>query len=265
MKHRVLKIIRNLSNDEFKGPTIFKYHQINKFFYDLLINNELWFSDPLSFNDPFDCNLNIDANNNTKDIEKYYKAAFWNKQENSDIDTKALKDSNFSNKKAFQRKLNSMSKEIFKKLGISCFAQTKNNLLMWAHYADEHKGAVLEFNYEKDHTLFNSLKKVSYIPAYPAYNYTTNRNSIVSVLILNKSKHWEYEEEIRLIKSNSGLYIFNPNSLAAIYFGARTPTKQISTIKNLIISLGKYDHVKLYKAELNKTSYDLKYKEINKK
>ncbi len=61
MENRIVKILDELPNDILSAKSIFKYHRINKFLYDLLINNEIWFSNPFSFNDPFDCNLTIDV------------------------------------------------------------------------------------------------------------------------------------------------------------------------------------------------------------
>jgi hypothetical protein len=36
-------------------PVIYKYFRIDEFFYQHLINSELWFSNPQEFNDPYDC------------------------------------------------------------------------------------------------------------------------------------------------------------------------------------------------------------------
>ena len=42
------------------------------------------------------------------------------------------------------------------KIGVICFSETKDNLLMWAHYANEHKGALIGFSVSNE-TIFENL------------------------------------------------------------------------------------------------------------
>ena len=42
------------------------------------------------------------------------------------------------------------------KIGVICFSETKDNLLMWAHYANEHKGALIGFSISSE-TIFENL------------------------------------------------------------------------------------------------------------
>lgn len=44
------------------------------------------------------------------------------------------------------------------KIGVICFSETKDNLLMWAHYANEHKGALIGF-FISTGTMFENLIK----------------------------------------------------------------------------------------------------------
>lgn len=37
----------------------YKYHSVNRYLFDLLVNQEFWFSKPKDFNDPFDCNIDL--------------------------------------------------------------------------------------------------------------------------------------------------------------------------------------------------------------
>lgn len=262
MQKRVHRILDELFNDNIKGNTLFKYHRINKFLYDVIVNSELWFSDPFSFNDPFDCNLTIDGNNTPQQIKQYYKVAHWKKSKETDTEIQKLIETNFCDRDAFKRKINGISKKVIGSLGVTCFTEGKDNLLMWAHYTEEHKGAVLEFDYKKDVNFFRPLKKVEYAGKYPAYNYYNDKNNVVSQLMLRKSDHWKYEKEVRLIKHTTGPQAFNPRSLVAIYFGVRTPKKQVGTLSNLIESMEKYSHVNIYTTKLNETDYKLDFVKI---
>lgn len=257
MEDRIVDILDKLTSDILPNKRVFKYHRINKFLYDLLINNEIWFSNPFSFNDPFDCNLTIDCNNTPEQIRKYYKIANWKKSAETDKQIQRLIATSFQDKEAFQKKINEISKKTIGKLGLSCFTQTKDNLLMWAHYTEDHKGVCLEFDHTKDEAFFTPFKKVTYVKAYPIYNYYNDKNNVVAQLMLHKSSHWKYEKEIRLIKKKSGIYSFNPESLIGIYFGDRTSEEQIQTILKLVRERQKYNQTKFYKARIHTNDYKL--------
>lgn len=260
MESRIHEILRNLKNDELEEDSVFKYHRINQFLYDLLINNEIWFSSPYSFNDPFDCNITIDGNNTPEQIRHYFNIDNWKGSSKSDYRIQRLIDTNFEDKEAFQNKINSISKNAIARLGLTCFTQTNDNLLMWSHYTEDHKGICLEFDYKKDNNFFKPLKKVTYSKAYPIYNYYNDKQNVVGELMLNKSDHWNYENEIRVIKDESQLYSFNPESLIGIYFGARTTDKQIKTIMGLVRGLEKYQHVNFFRASIHPNDYRLIFK-----
>lgn len=205
----------------------------------------------------------MNGQNTPEQIKKYYEKAHWQKKfGDTDEEIQKLIETNFEDCEAFQRKIASISKQVIGSLGLSCFSETNDNLLMWAHYTEDHKGLCLEFDHEKDKSFFNPLKRVSYTEKYPVYNYLNKKNSVVEQLILHKSLHWNYECEIRLLKHKTGLYKFNPESLVGIYFGVRTPQEQVNTIKNLIRESKKYKGVKLYKAVLDSESYKINFKEV---
>ncbi|QFU21442.1 DUF2971 domain-containing protein [Shewanella sp. YLB-09] len=114
--------------------------------------------------------------------------------------------------------------------GIVSLSETPDNLLMWSHYADEHKGAVVEFLIEGADPLdmFNIgkcptssdaiLGKVNYRKRrnYPFSVDVQSLDSIRTHYYLTKSDEWIYEKEHRFIipgteasymrSSNQGLY-----------------------------------------------------------
>lgn len=263
MEERIHHLLDQLENDTLENNLIYKYHKINQFAYDLLINSEIYFENPYKYNDPFDCNLTIDANNSPEQIKHYFKIANWNKSADKDPEIQRLIATNFTDQSAYKRKINAISKQVISKLGLSCFGSTNNNLLMWAHYTQDHKGFCLEFDYSFDSDFFRPLKKVIYDETYPIYNYYEGKNNAVAQLMLHKSNHWEYENEIRLIKKGQGLHQFNPLSLRKVFFGVRMTEKQISTIKNLIQNNSSYGHVELFKSQLDETNYQLNFQTLD--
>jgi hypothetical protein len=95
--------------------------------------------------------------------------------------------------------LEKMKAQLDKTSAIICFSENWQNPLMWAHYADSHRGIALGFDikdkflikmrYEKNRRKINfdtSTKKV------------INGPSVVERLISTKFAHWEYENEQRM-------------------------------------------------------------------
>lgn len=65
-----------------------------------------------------------------------------------------------------------VTQEVRKNTGIYCFTKSEDNILMWSHYANEHKGICLEFDHS-DPDLFTAAK-VNYCCDYPKVNYFTS-------------------------------------------------------------------------------------------
>ena len=88
--------------------------------------------------------------------------------------------------------------------GILSLTETPDNLLMWSHYGDSHKGVVLGF--DELHPFFQGeeivaglsrLSKVEYNQKRPVLSPSTRNNPKV---FLRKSAEWAYEREWRLIR-----------------------------------------------------------------
>ena len=100
--------------------------------------------------------------------------------------------------------LQSMNETIQNKVGIFCVSKTVKNFPMWAHYADNAKGFVVEYkNLEKlfsgDETkALNQIQKVKYYRnKRPAVTLKPER---LIALFFSKQGKWSYETEWRVVK-----------------------------------------------------------------
>jgi len=103
---------------------------------------------------------------------------------------------------------------LFKEEGVVSFTKNKKNILMWAHYADSHKGMLVTFDSSHDffHTTFTNQSKLS-VGKLRKVTYRTKRlhtlEDDMSSPFFHKSKSWKYEDEYRLLLgfgvSNIGL------------------------------------------------------------
>ncbi|MDH0446968.1 MULTISPECIES: DUF2971 domain-containing protein [unclassified Shewanella] len=91
----------------------------------------------------------------------------------------------------------------FNEVGVISFTENYNNLLMWSHYANEHKGIVIEFDYEKLGYYFNYKLSMSDTIERVLYNRERfsplQKGVCVKDLLLTKSDDWIYEKEHRIL------------------------------------------------------------------
>ena len=147
-----------------------------------------------------------------------------------------------------------------KTLCVSCFSKNRDEILMWSHYANNHKGICLEWDidfekmkgslfeidYNKDITI---LQKVDLLDSgHLSINIKTNGK-----FLLSKFKTWAYEEELRIFRivedlSKIGIYCEFPGKLTTIYFGTNTLKDDIDLVKH---NSKHFQDIKYFKVDFN--------------
>jgi hypothetical protein len=99
----------------------------------------------------------------------------------------------------FRRSLLSTKQELSTNNGLICFSRTWRNPVMWAHYADNHKGICLGFEVNDEF-----LREVDYVPERPSPPKNLDEAFMMS-LLYSKFSHWRYEQEMRVyVKLDKG-------------------------------------------------------------
>lgn len=85
-------------------------------------------------------------------------------------------------------------------LGILCHSAAITEPVLWSHYADKHRGVAFEISHTRDP---QRLVKIEYDKDRPVLDpaRVTDRTyiaEIISALIRQKSRGWEYEQEYRV-------------------------------------------------------------------
>jgi len=89
--------------------------------------------------------------------------------------------------------------ELLKEIGISCFSEAKDSILMWAHYAADHSGVCIGFDTTKH--FFQTAWQVRYQDDLPIiYRPSDDPDTMLSKSLLTKSIHWNYEQEWRIVR-----------------------------------------------------------------
>lgn len=171
----------------------------------------------------------------------------------------------------------------FKDEGVFCSTVDNKNFLMWAHYADGHKGAVIEFtpNVEQD-SVFLASRPVQYSKIRPllyrsakdmiehSFTMTIDQSvaKIVDGLIFTKSEEWRYEQEYRLSipdmvpeGENFSTLRFDFTELSSIFFGCRMPTDQKQELAHFARCIN--PNTLLFECVLSRREYEIHFKEYD--
>ncbi|SFC66104.1 Protein of unknown function [Flagellimonas taeanensis] len=116
-----------------------------------------------------------------------------------------------------------------KKMGIYSLSKTYNDELLWAHYANSHKGFCIEYDLDLLLTSYNSAQRFSFDVTYNKrppkigiYDVATSRNKgIIRKMGGFKSIRWEHEQEYRILTDNFGFHFYPFQAVKSIFFGLR--------------------------------------------
>jgi hypothetical protein len=158
---------------------------------------------------------------------------------------------------------------------IFCVVEDNDNLLMWAHYADHHRGAVIKLKCipELDTVLCAAIP-ILYSREMPLHmltkNYRYNQpigQELVQKLFYVKSIDWSYEKEWRVVckKRKNGGQDYDMNNIhkeeiEAVYFGCRMSEDNKGIILRVIDTQMK--HVKVFQSCKNKLYFKLDFLQI---
>ena len=90
-------------------------------------------------------------------------------------------------------------------IGIFCMTRNPSSLVMWAHYAAQYTGGVVEF--DESHEFFKGLIDVEYRDERPKKDfshYVGDSNPIPIAELCVKPQEWSYEAEIRIARELTG-------------------------------------------------------------
>jgi hypothetical protein len=216
-----------------KPKYLYKYRPINMHTLSMILFNEAYFSSPPDLNDPFDCNIipQIDYTNLKIFIDARRAEGKISQKEYDEL----LENPVMIMEHGFRETI----ENIRNNLKIFCLSEINNNVMMYSHYADSHKGICLEFLVSDD-PFFEYLDNVRYtenIPIFHGFNEDIRKiqNELKEIEVLIKSLSWLYEQEWRIITDDlSHIKKFSPNILTSIIFGYQTSNNNRLLIERII-------------------------------
>ena len=210
-------------------PILYKYRSVSlkDHHLDIICQSEVWFSSPGAFNDPFDSNVAyfVDYSDIDKNISYATKALKREMPRWSLVKRRQfakIRAEELMNDIENQKELEELHRQqMFDDFSMCCLSAHNDSVLMWAHYANNHRGICIgistsSLNYMRDRMLksygiqvmLDSVKYQSDPPVVDFFDSMSGRIDTferdVTLRTYTKSSEWSYEKEWRLMIMKSG-------------------------------------------------------------
>lgn len=271
---------------------LYKYRAVTPYTVPMLERSAIWAAQPASFNDPFDCKASVlaDITEMEREHQEIFLADFtaalrqglrefgrpfgFSRTKQKELLKRIDGANSFDDAyrvferahatipirwpllgprdfiAAVERRLN--------EVGVVALAGRVDSMLMWTHYADNHRGFCLGF----DRTVGTSLadnqrcRPVKYVSEFPSLNVRAlnvtrsvrlrdvgmNEASVevdageanVNAVIYSKAIEWSYEQEWRFVVETGDREIPYPAPLKEVVFGLRCPADVRRDVMNAV-------------------------------
>jgi hypothetical protein len=250
----------------------------------ILAHGQTHFPSPAWFNDPFDCKLppRIDGTETDKRhwLESSFVPTTYPKLAPTELALKVKELMPRVNDLARQH-VEYTQRELVPNSGVLCFNQVGDDLLMWSHYADSHRGICLKFRrsalkftqvFKEDypepyqgqdstHSCVYEPAPVDYADSVPTVNLLLHPFEAWGASVFTKSTHWLYEREWRVLVPPSqdatghGWHPLLSDALAGVIFGCEINREDEQQLREWLGMGGA--QVSLFRAERKHDRFEL--------
>jgi len=241
-------------------------HHVREMFEDHMV----WFSKRSDFNDPFEFHFTPSFEATTDEKIEVFARALQNKDPNlPDESARAEATFAFSSPPAIlekweQERLSLFEKRLNEEVGVFSLTEHKDDILMWSHYADEHRGICIEFRpVEEEHDKFYyQAHEVVYPednspPRLNFYDYRNDPGEWALKCFSTKALHWKYEGEWRLfdVRNGPGKKSIPTGLISSVILGCRIESSDRAFIMKLASCYP--TPVTIYRARIKAGYYEL--------
>lgn len=245
---------------------LYKYRDFDKNEGNLKIITEgtLAFSNPVNFNDPFDSSPAYDPLSITE-IYKRRPDLIRKVGDSMGLSPAGRIEQKGKLIRNVQRAMESgdWAEALMSRVGILCLSRNPTNALMWSHYANNHRGFLVEFAISPDageEELQPLLSHpVEYTQERPLLDWG-NPDGNIEPYFLTKSLDWEYEQEERVLDLHRGpgFYKYSREQfLSSVTAGLRIDNEDYRKLRKTVdkasAEIGR--EIPLYQAKLSPNRY----------
>lgn len=214
-----------------------------------LRSGQLYCSSPSAFNDPWDSRpwFNTAV---LQDVGERQRHADWalevcNRHQpmladaNERMRTTLLNDP-IRATKLLELMAQSLAPVIDRTYRVYCLGPDPTNVLMWSHYAGDHRGICLEYSLRND--VMCCALECEYLTEFPLLLPYDNDDNAELRTLLAKSELWRYENEFRLVAQERSQAIEHADTLVTDNSFLQLPEGALTAI--IVGCQGAYDEVK---------------------
>jgi hypothetical protein len=245
-------------NKEFSGyPYVFRFRGPSKRTLSELEEGYFYFANRNQLNDPFDANSSfIKLTNDNNSLQEFYNILVSSFPDNSSRN-EFLRNYDLDSYKSL---LSEQMGFFLNHFGVVCFSTHIKNYLMWSNYSKNGQGLCLQFNVEKDKSIFKNLRVMDYVEEPKIFTFNPNsHHDTLDKLFFQKTLEWSKEKEIRLIQPHVGKWSFDKKCLDKVILGYNSKEYFVKKVKTIVRK--NYPHANLFKMnepkEYNKVSLTL--------
>ena len=192
---------------------------------DIFAKNRLFWPSPRVFNDPFDC-APVPEFPQSKAARRQYAKGLVDRtgHDVSKLQRKAtLKLMLADDLASIQSNASKIVHDRLADVGVCSFSEVPDDILMWSHYADSHRGICLRFTptrFDWSHFLPHEVRYSRHRPTLMMSNQ--DMEAWARAALLTKAEQWAYEKEWRTFNIDGpGLHEFRPSMFDGVILGAR--------------------------------------------
>jgi DUF2971 family protein len=210
---------------------VFKFRKVDKYLLQSLVNSEVYFAVPEQLNDPFDCQVGI-----------------LRSLENAIARAQSPVRARLERLRAMGSFFSQVQSDL-EKIGVCSFSLELRNSLMWAHYAENHRGVCLTYSlpesffYERVDQILG-IDQVAYGDsplsdwflevAHDIDSFSDFGQSLVKKALTVKAQAWCYEREVRVLRRVKGVEEISRPYLKQVCFGLKTPESDVALVRRVI-------------------------------
>ena len=206
----------------------------------VIAEGRVYFSNPVNFNDPFEARAQFTFDRGT--------TADWRKliderNERAAVAPKVVLTDSSVDKLASdlrsrsEQLLEGFREELLEKIAMLSLSEIPDEILMWSHYADCHRGLCFGFSAHEQNSLFSEAERVAYSDAFPVVDFfTSTPEERARAAFLTKAKGWSYEREWRVIHvgEGSGYHSIGDSALVQVIMGSEISRQDEDTVRALL-------------------------------
>jgi hypothetical protein len=230
---------------------LYKYGQINKLCEErtekLFTTPTLWFPSPAALNDPFECRPWVTGDGTREQVMESFSRMLRKKFPDWTEDTVSANAASWYLERRHRHPeiWKGMRKDLIsvveQSVGLYCLSEVNDEILMWSHYADEHRGFCLIFEATDSTPVFGAAQRVSYSKELPDVDvFCDSPHDAASKALLTKYCGWSYEKEWRIVdhEFGAGHHDYPVELLSGVIFGARMPNADRAKIQGWLLRRG---------------------------